>query len=186
MAKWNNGELEALGDRQTFDVVASTQYTLPPQDRKQTLAFQKQVGNLQRRAMAADAILDDALERIPFIKQAILETPTAAPDLAKQARSIELGLKDVQKQLVGDPVRRRLREPSDPSVLGLANVITGGTFGTTYGPTGTHRQSYERAAEMFEVIRSELSRLVETELRALEEQLEAAGAPYTPGRKIGK
>jgi hypothetical protein len=39
---------------------------------------------------------------------------------------------------------------------------------------------------MFEEVRSELSRLVEMELRALEERLEAAGAPYTPGRKIAK
>jgi hypothetical protein len=42
------------------------------------------------------------------------------------------------------------------------------------------------AAEMYEEARAELTRLVETELRALEEQLEAAGAPYTPGRKIAK
>ncbi len=136
--------------------------------------------------MAAEAILDDALERVPFIKQAIIETPAASTTLMEKARSIELGLKDVQKKLEGDPVRRRLREPSDPSVLGLISVVTGATFGATYGPTGTHRQSYERAAEMYEEVRSELARLAETELRKLEEELEAAGAPYTPGRKIAK
>ncbi len=186
MAKWVNGALEALSDSQTFEVVASASYTLGPQDRKQTLEFQQRAGELQRKAMAADAILDDALERILFIKRAIVETPSAAPTLMERARTIELGLKDVEKKLEGDPVRRRLREPSDPSVLGLVSVVTGGTFGATYGPTGTHRESYERAAEMYEEVRAELTRLVETELRTLEEELEAAGAPYTPGRKIAK
>ena len=183
MAKWVNGELETLGASQTVEVEASTAYALSPQDRSQTLAFQQQAGELQRKALAAEAVLEDAMVRISFIKQAVIETPKASPDLMKQARSIELGLKDVEKKLVGDPVRGRLSEPSDLSVLGLVNVVTEGTFGTTYGPTGTHRQSFEHAAEMFEEIRVELTRLVETELQALEEQLETAGAPYTPGRK---
>lgn len=50
----------------------------------------------------------------------------------------------------------------------------------------THRQCYERAAEMFEEHRTNLARLVETELPQLEEHLEAAGAAWTPGRKLPK
>ena len=47
------------------------------------------------------------------------------------------------------------------------------------------RGNLEIAAGDFEVLERELGALIETDLARLEEDLAAAGAPWTPGRKVG-
>ncbi len=59
-----------------------------------------------------------------------------------------------------------------------------GHWSSTSAPTATHRQNYEIAAAEFSTMLDELRTLVEGDLVALEEKLEAAGAPWTPGRAI--
>jgi hypothetical protein len=49
-------------------------------------------------------------------------------------------------------------------------------------PTTTHEQQFQIASELFVAERSALKSLVETDVPALERELERVGAPYTPGR----
>ncbi len=62
--------------------------------------------------------------------------------------------------------------------------IVFGHWSSTSAPTATHRQNYETAAAEFSEMLDDLRALVESDLVALEEKLEAAGAPWTPGRAI--
>ena len=62
--------------------------------------------------------------------------------------------------------------------------IVRGHWSSTSAPTATHRRNYEIAAAEFSEMLDELRVLVESDLVALEEKLEAAGAPWTPGRAI--
>ena len=55
---------------------------------------------------------------------------------------------------------------------------------STYGPTATHRRSYDIALAEFSVIREDLHRLLDVDLVNLEARLEEAGVPWTPGRPI--
>ena len=59
--------------------------------------------------------------------------------------------------------------------------IMGGERFSTSAPTTTHKQGYEIAAQEFA---GELAKLhsLSDQLQTLEKQLEAAGAPWTPGR----
>jgi len=53
------------------------------------------------------------------------------------------------------------------------------------GPiTATAKRDYEIAAAGFETLLAELRVLVDQDLRKLGDALEAAGAPWTPGRGI--
>jgi hypothetical protein len=179
-----DGRLERFEDAQSFEVLLLEDSTLPLQDRGRVLAFEKETAELGRKAMGAKDATLEALERLEYMKKAILDTPGASPELLQQARDVEQGLKDVQKRLTGDPTRRRLREPRAPSILGRISKITSGSWKTTYGPTQTHRQNYEIAAQEFQEASAELRRLTETDLKRLEEAMEQAGAPWTPGRAV--
>jgi hypothetical protein len=53
---------------------------------------------------------------------------------------------------------------------------------STARPTETDRASYALAAEDFAKAQADLRRLVEVDLVSLERDLDAAGAPWTPGR----
>ncbi len=71
-----------------------------------------------------------------------------------------------------------------PGITSRVNSVVGGHWRATYGPTNTHRQQYEIAAAAFTEVYDDLRQLIETDLPALEARLEAAGAPWTPGRAL--
>ncbi len=184
LSKLVDGKLESLAESQSFQVVPLENSTLPPQNREKVRAFEKKTAELGRKAFGAVDATKQALNRIEHMKQAILDTPGASPELLSQARDIELRLKDVQKKLEGDPVARRLREPQTPSIVGRISKIADGSWKSTYGPTETHRQSLEVATEEFAEASAQLRRLTETDVKQLEAALEQAGAPWTPGRSV--
>ncbi|MEE8277609.1 MAG: hypothetical protein V3R89_02680 [Thermoanaerobaculia bacterium] len=53
---------------------------------------------------------------------------------------------------------------------------------STSAPTQTHRDAYAIAGEAFAEVLEEVRSLIEEDLARLEERLEAAGGPWTPGR----
>jgi len=177
------GQVTPLAEPQSFEVVAWETSTLPVQDRTEVLRFREKTWELHRRALAASEMTDEALERLSHMNKALLDTRSAPADLAPRLRAAELGLKKIKAQLEGDPVRARLSEPSVPGVLERIGHVVGNDWDTTYGPTATHRASLAVAEEELREASAELDRLVETELRELDEALERAGAPWTPGRR---
>jgi hypothetical protein len=180
MAGLKDGKFFPLGQRQRFEVQTLGLAKLAEEDRAALLAFQRRVGELQRAALGAGSAIREALRRIQFMKQALLDTPGADPDLRERLSSLERRLQDLQVPLYGDRIRERLSEPAPPSILNRLDAQLGST-----GPvTETHRRGYEIAAEAFETWLPDLRRTLEVELRGLEEALEAAGAPWTPGRPL--
>jgi hypothetical protein len=51
-------------------------------------------------------------------------------------------------------------------------------------PTTTQRRNVAIAQAEFATLRQELATLIEQDLVLLETELDAAGAPWTPGRKL--
>ncbi len=57
-----------------------------------------------------------------------------------------------------------------------------GTKGITSDPTQTHKESLAIAARQFGPLLEDLTELMQVQIHGLEETLEKAKAPYTPGR----
>ncbi|MEE8191559.1 MAG: hypothetical protein V3T74_02365 [Gemmatimonadales bacterium] len=168
----------------SFEVESLGMPSLPPADREAVLAFQRQTGELQRAVMGASRAAAEAAEHIEYIKRAIEVSPNVDADLRVEARSLELRLMDFREALTGDPTKGRHSEPEMPGIIGRVNTVVRGHWSTTSGPTQTHRRSYEIASEEFGAIVDDLRALIEVDLVALEQQLEAAGVPWTPGRGV--
>ena len=117
--------------------------------------------------------------RLTQIKRALALTPAAPEQLLQDAVTIEKKLTEIRRALQGDTFMRRLNEPVPPSIM---QRIQNASFSATSAPTQTHRDSYSIAAEEFEGVLATLRSLMETDLKQLEEAMEAAGAPWTPGR----
>jgi hypothetical protein len=90
----------------------------------------------------------------------------------------------LQRQLADDEVREKLREPSEPSIRDRVERIVRGHWETRQMPTATQRQSLEIVRDAFAEVRTRLAEVVEETLPQLEAELEAAGAPWTPGRPL--
>ena len=71
-----------------------------------------------------------------------------------------------------------------PGLVGRVQTVVGGQWSNTSAPTTTQRRNLEIAAEEFRGVIDELTELVEVSLPALEDRLEEAGVPWTPGRGV--
>ena len=87
-------------------------------------------------------------------------------------------------RLRGDPAGRRLNESIAPSVSGLVGEVIDGHWETRQAPTGTQRRAIETASTEFAVVARAVAQLIDGDLAQIEADLEAAGAPWTPGRRI--
>jgi photosystem II stability/assembly factor-like uncharacterized protein len=173
-----------LAPAATFDVEPLNFATLPPPDRQAIMAFAKQTSELQRAALGALEALDESLGQVGNIKRIIDQTPTLPIGLRQQARGLELKLLDLRERFAGDPTRARRNEPAQVGLIDRIEIIVDGHWSTTSAPTSSHRKNFDIAGAEFEQALSALRPLLEHDLPALHETLEAAGAPWAPGRKL--
>ena len=125
---------------------------------------------------------DEVRARIKQIKRALNETPGADRSLTNLADDIETKLNTIQIQLRGDNALRARNENVPVSIFERVQSIIGDSRTSTQRPTGTNEQSYAVAAEEFRSTLDQLRTLVSSDLNKLESDMEAAGAPWTPGR----
>lgn len=182
LAKRVGGELTPLGEPRSFSTTPLGTATLGTDDRAALLAFQEKTARLQRAVLGATSALDEAYERIEFLKVSLDDTPAAPIELADRARAIEGSLRDVDVELRGDSTVASRNEPVTPSILGRVGRIIWGQWTSTSAPTQTHRDAYDFAATAFDEALARLTTLIEDDLAGLEADAEAAGAPWTPGR----
>jgi len=184
IARRVDGVQEEIVPTTPFEVAPLGAGTLPETDLAALLAFQQETGRLQRAVMGAAAAAGEAAERITAIKHTIEITPGLDPALRETARALELRLTDLQERFNGDPTRPRRSEPGMPGITDRVGQVVYNGWSATSAPTATQRKNYAIAAAEFSAMLDDLRTLVETDLVALEAQLEAAGAPWTPGRRI--
>jgi photosystem II stability/assembly factor-like uncharacterized protein len=184
MALRRDGNLTPVGQPQTFAAVPLGTASLPitEQERGALLEFQQKTGRLQRAVLGAVQVVREQQQRIGLVKRALEVTPGADPALAGQVRGIEDRLRTIQIALTGDTLVARHNEPTPPSIVNRVQSIVSGHWRSTSMATQTHRDNYATAARAFEPVLADLTRLVETDMKVVEDRLEALGAPYTPGR----
>jgi photosystem II stability/assembly factor-like uncharacterized protein len=171
-----------LGTAQEFTVKAVP--TAPGTDFDAVAAFQLEASELMRRVNGAGEELGQANERLRHMRRALLETPRADPALFARMDDLGARLAELQVRLWGDRARGRLNESSTPSISGRVGYAIWGHWETRQTPTATQRRSLKIGEDDFEFFRLDLDVIVNMELPMLEEALETAGAPWTPGRRI--
>lgn len=147
------------------------------------MAFQEETADLLRRARGAAAETRRARDRLRHMRAALDETPAASEELYTRLEEIKARLEGIVARLEGDPAPRRLNEPGAPSILGRIGQVAGGHWGTRQAPTETQRASLAVAGAGFRRVATALRSLLGEDLAGLERELEAAGAPWTPGRE---
>lgn len=177
-----DGVYTQLAGPVTFEAQTLGIATLADPDKAQLLAFQVKVSRLQRAVLGAGHSVDEGLKRLQYVRKALAETPAADRQLMDQVRSLRMRLLDVQVHLTGDRTRSSRNHPTLPSITDRVEGIVDSQWRSTSAPTTTNREAYRIAAEEFVPVLKDLRRIIETDLPALEQELEKAGAPWTPGR----
>jgi len=182
VAKRVDGLITPLAQPQEFQVVVEGQERMTPADRIALVEFQQKVARLQRAVQGSLEAANALTPRFVAIRRALLETPNAPENLLADASALEKRKNEILRALRGDQALRQRNINLPPSISERVGSIVGSQRMSTSRPTQTQTDQYAAAAQEFEATLNQLRQLIETDLARLEKQMEAAGAPWTPGR----
>jgi hypothetical protein len=182
VSKRVDGVMTQLGQPQQFQIVVEGQENMSTADRSALVEFQQKAVRLQRAVSGATQAANGLRPRLTAIKRAISETPSLPHSLYDNAMALEKRNNEIIRALSGDAEARRRNMITRPSINERVGYVVGAQRMSTSRPTQTQANQYAAAAQDFETVLSQLRQLIEVDLTRLEKQLEAAGAPWTPGR----
>jgi hypothetical protein len=182
LAKRVDGAVTPLADPQEFAVVVDESVNPYNGDLKALRAFQRRVARLARAVSGTVEAADEVGRRLEQLKRALDQTPAAKAEWKAQVRDLERRNRDIQRALRGDVVLRGRSENTPVAIAERVQSIVEAQRFSLAPPTATDRASYRIADEEFVQELGKLRTLVEVDLRKLEKEAEAAGAPWTPGR----
>jgi photosystem II stability/assembly factor-like uncharacterized protein len=176
-----DGRETPLGEPQTFEVKALREPSLgTAADRAAHQDFARRVSRLQRAAFGAVAAAEELGERIPLLQRAALDTPGLDPAVDHELEALAARLREVRRTLDGDPVLAAYDEPAPLSVLDRVLPLIY-RWMLASPPTQAQQAGYDIATADLESALAALQGITE-DLKKIEEKMEAAGAPWTPGR----
>ncbi len=178
------GETKQLIPPAEFEIEPISWHRMTEIDRAAILEFCGRASKLQNAVRAATELLDEANQRLSAIQQTLQNAAQPDLQLLSEARDLQFKLEDLQEKFRGDRVPAEHNEPSYPGISSRVQTMVFASFSASSGPTETHRKLYEIASEELKAALAELRPLIEVELPALNEKLDRAGLPWTPGRKI--
>jgi photosystem II stability/assembly factor-like uncharacterized protein len=182
LAKRVDGVVTPLGEPQRFEAQALGTASLPAEDKSALLSFQQETAALQRAVLGALRVVEDTGVRLALVEKAILQSPVLEQNLLDQTRELRDRLHAIDVSLSGDAAIRSRSEPTPPAIAERVDDVVSGHWTSTSAPTETQREAYRIAGTEFEPVLESLRRLVDNDLAALEEELDARGLPWTPGR----
>jgi hypothetical protein len=184
LTKVVDGRATELAGPVRFEVARLREGALPGADPKETAAFLARLADASRAASAAREAVAQALKRTETLATAVSRSRSAPDGLDAELHAIRQELHALDEALVGNRARATVEDDSLVTISRRVQVAQIGTSLSTYGPTPTHRRSLEIAEQELAKARERLNAVLEQRLPAFEKQLEAAGAPWTPGRRV--
>lgn len=184
MVLHHQGETQVLTEAEPFQIKALGGSTLPAEDRSALVAFQKETAEMQRVFAGATNMLRDAQDKISAMKTAVMALSNPSAEWLGELQKMQQRLTSIRKSLYGDRLASRLDIDTEPSLTSRLSGVAYGMYSSTSAPTQTMRQQLMIVKESFEPVLQQINLLMNQDIKAMETKLEAAGAPYTPGRMI--
>ncbi len=137
---------------------------------------------LNRVAQGIIDMAHELEERVDNIRKALHITPKATAEMFAEAKGMDNELKSILLQLEQDKTISSRNAAVPQTIRSRMSYIQYGIYASSEPPTITMKEQYKIVTEETEDIISELKKLKEVDIKSLEDQMEKAGAPYTPGR----
>ncbi|MEO0339267.1 MAG: glycosyl hydrolase [Bacteroidota bacterium] len=180
----HNGETKQLTEPEPFELKALEGTTLPAESREALVAFQKETADFQRVFSGATNMMNMAGDKVGAMKKAVLALSDPSTDWMSELNAIEDQMAAIRKDIYGDRRASTLDMDTEPSISSRLYGMAYAMYNSTSAPTQTMRSELTLAKEAFGPVYEKLKALVNSDIKAMESKLEAAGAPYTPGRMM--
>jgi len=182
LSKYVDGVITDLAGPEKLVVNALPGASLPASSRPALVEWQRKAAELQREITSATRMITDANTRIRHLKEAIMSVSQPNQNFAGDVRALEEKMRGIRLKMNGDNVAGQLDMDSPPSIQNRLFSTIYSSYGSTGDPTTTMKDQLQLASDEFDGVLNDLKNIVNNDLKALETKMEAAGAPYTPGR----
>lgn len=184
IAIFEDGELSAHSDEQSFEVKPLGLATLAAKDPQAVHQFYQKAGNLQNTMLGTSSFLQEHLAQLQTLKPTLLHSPDGEA-LMTLARKIELALKEMELGLRGDLTRSSRAEFVQPGLMSRLQRSLRGQYSSS-GPTQTHQDNYEISRQAFTELHASLRQLVNGDIQRFHQLLSDQRVPWTSGRALPK
>jgi photosystem II stability/assembly factor-like uncharacterized protein len=183
MSECVNGTVTLLVPPTEFRTSILNNTSLPAEDQKELVEFEKKFGELGRSMRSAQRFAQEMFTRTQYIQQMLIQMPGSHEDIMRQAGDLALRINEIRFKFEGREAPASWEElPPAPMPLNrrLGSIIWT-HMQSTSGLTRTEKDNYAILKEEFPPLLEEL-KIINTELKALEGRLDELNAPWTPGR----
>ncbi|MFP4025955.1 MAG: VPS10 domain-containing protein [Thiohalospira sp.] len=184
VSMYKKGEIvDLLGD-QKFTVKPLKNTTLPAPNPEAMVEFKRNFSELGRVMQGAIEFNKELIDKVAHLKQAIATSPGVSHELLMEAEKIEKNLDDILYTFEGSQPKAS-REEIPPAPVPLTTrlqYVYWGQSNTTSAITQTSKMAYQIIQEELPALIEKLENIKNTDIKNLEEKLNQANAPYTPGR----
>ena len=181
LSKRVEGESIDISAMQTFALKPMFEGGLVTDDHQALLEFEMQSDALYRAITGANRAVGEIKTRIDHLLKAASDTPASSEAQAQSLRALNTRLLDLKIKLNGDGTISDRAEKVPMSITRRINKIVGGHWSSQSAVTGNYRDSYTIADQQFREALVEL-KAISADLTVVEAELQAEGAPWTPGR----
>lgn len=181
LSKRVEGQLVEIAEAQSFILKPLFEGGLVTDDRKALLDFQMQSNDLYRAIAGANKARGELQGRVDHLLKAATDSPASSEAQAQALRAINTRLMDLKVKFNGDSTISGRAEKVPMSITARINTIVGGHWDSQSGVTGNYRNSLGIVDQQFRQALGDL-KAIAADLALVEAELQAGGAPWTPGR----
>jgi hypothetical protein len=175
------GTTTELGQAQSFEIFADGVTKMPEADRQALFAFQQKLARLYGAVQGSLKSASELKAHLKEVHEALKQAPGADRTLVDAADKLDQQTNDLLRELRGDTILRGRNENTLASIADRVEGIMQDTRFAIVKPTQTDLDNYQLAGDEFTATLAKLHQLVEVDFANLQKQMQAAGAPWTPG-----
>lgn len=172
-----DGQLSQLGKSQSFELNWLQNNTLQAENHDELLAFQREAEQVRRKVNALENYKDNLDKKIDKLKASARNTPGVSLSVLDSLRTLEYRMADIEIQISGDRSLAKRDFETPPSLTDRMGSVAWNSFNSTSAPTGSQRENLKIVKEEYQEILG-LVKSVDQRVKAIQEQLVEAGAPY--------
>nr|WP_320118491.1 hypothetical protein [uncultured Marinifilum sp.] len=178
-----SGKYKMLTEAVKFKAVPLNNTTLPAKNRSELVAFQQKVARMSKAVQGSMQLTESYKAKFAAIKTALVQTTGISADLSEKVEDLSVELNEIDFLFNGMEARASWEEipPAQIPISNRINNIVGVHWASTSGVTQTQKDQFEILKEEFPAALERLRKL-SADIKILEAELEAKGAPWTPGR----
>ncbi len=180
-----DGKTTTLQGPKEFKVVPMYDGTLKRKSFDEMNAFREEVFSFQQDLTATNLTMSNSLKLVDAMKRSADKANNPSNDLMQKINDARTTLLGIEKILSGNKIKGEIGERSNPTPNN-ASRIGRMALSNTYGPTGNHKASFNRAKKQLSEVKLQLQNITNNVLPALEQDLKNAGAPWIEGQGLIK